>query len=157
MKKMISVLIEWARPFGIVFVYFAADSCGADAVLKFHIMGLFTVIIMCGTVAFESLLLGEAASEKIGYLPNRAYQIQSGLANLAMALTAVIVFMMNWGVYADVTIVTVMLLFFTFSAINHAITAVKERNFKLVNLMRPFMTLLLLGILLPLMIKVLLR
>jgi len=43
-------------------------------------------MIMSGTVAFESLILGEAAPEKIGYEPNRAYQIQSGLANAATAI-----------------------------------------------------------------------
>jgi hypothetical protein len=40
---------------------------------------------MSGSVAFESLLLGEVASEKIGYAPNRAYQIQSGMANVRVA------------------------------------------------------------------------
>jgi len=39
-------------------------------------MAPFTVMLMAGTIAFESLILGEAASEKIGYAPNREYQIQ---------------------------------------------------------------------------------
>lgn len=72
-------------------------------------------MLMSGSVAFESLILGEAASEKIGYRPNRAYQIQSGLANLATALTALLVYMLDWGRYADATIVSVMLMFFTLS------------------------------------------
>ena len=48
-------------------------------------MGPFVVMIMSGTVAFESLILGKAASEKICYEPHRANQIQSGLANAATA------------------------------------------------------------------------
>jgi hypothetical protein len=116
-------------------------------------MGPFIVMIMSGTVAFESLILGEAASEKIGYVPNRAYQIQSGLANAATAITALLVYALNWGLYADVTIVTAMLMFFTFSAANHVATAIMERNMKPVNLLRPAVTLLLIGFLLPLMIK----
>jgi len=50
---------------------------------------------------------------------------------------------MGWGRYADATIVTTMLMFLTFSALNHATIASMERNLKPVNLLRPFMTLLL--------------
>ena len=49
-------------------------------------------------------------------------------------------------VYADATIVIVMLLFFSFSAVNHTVTAIREHNIKPVNLMRPIMTLLLIMI-----------
>ena len=112
-------------------------------------------MLMSGTVAFESLILGEVASEKIGYEPNRAYQIQSGLANAATAITALLVYVLDWGRYADATIVTAMLMFFTFSAANHVATAIMERNMKPVNLLRPAMALLLIGFLLPPMIKAL--
>jgi hypothetical protein len=118
-------------------------------------MGPFVVMIMSGTVAFESLILGEAASEKIGYAPNRAYQIQSGLANSATAITALMVYILNWGRYADATIVIVMLLFFTLSALNHFATAVRGRNMKIVNLLRPAIALLLNVFMLPPMIKAL--
>ena len=112
-------------------------------------------MLMSGTVAFESLILGDVASEKIGYAPHRAYQIQSGLANAAIAVTALLVCLLDWGRYAEAAIVTVMLLFFAFSAANHAATAILERNLKPVNLMRPVMALLLIGFLLPLLIKAL--
>lgn len=112
-------------------------------------------MLMSGTVAFESLILGEAASEKIGYEPHRAYQIQSGLANAATAITALLVYVLDWGRYADATIVTAMLMFFTLSAANHVATAIMERNMKPVNLLRPAMALLLIGFLFPPMIKAL--
>ena len=115
------------------------------------------VRLMSGTVAFESLVLGEAASEKIGYAPNRAYQIQSGLANAAMALTALLVFLLDWGKHADATIVTAMLLFFLFSAANHLRTALNEGNKARINLLRPLSAILLTGILLPPMIHALLH
>ncbi len=105
-----------------------------DAIARFHILGLFVVMLMSGTVAFESLVLGDAASEKIGYAPHRAYQIQSGLANAATALTGFLVYVLGWGRYAEASIVTAMLMFFTFSAINHMPTAVMEGNMKPVNL-----------------------
>ncbi len=154
-KENLSLIMEWLRPAGIGLAIFFADYLGKDAISQFHIMGPFVVILMSGTVAFESLILGEVASEKIGYKPNRAYQIQSGLANAATAITAFLIYVFNWGLYADATIVTSMLVFFTFSAANHAATAIMEQNMKPVNLLRPAITLLLIGFLLPPMIKAL--
>jgi uncharacterized membrane protein required for colicin V production len=154
-KKQLSFMMEWFRPAGIALAVFFAYYLGRDAVSQFHIMGPFIVMLMCGTVAFESLILGEAASEKIGYAPNRAYQIQSGLANAAIALTALLVYVLDWGKYADATIVAVMLIFFLLSAANHLITAIKDGNMKPVNLMRPVLALLLAGLLIPVMVNAL--
>jgi hypothetical protein len=154
-KKRLALAMEWLRPAGIGLAIFFSYYLGKDAISRFHLMGPFVVMLMCGTVAFESLILGEAASEKIGYEANRAYQIQSGLANAATAITALLVYMLDWGRYADATIVTAMLLFFALSAVNHAATAIKEGNLKPVNLMRPVMALLLVGFLLPHMIQAL--
>ena len=154
-KKKLALVMEWLRPAGIGLAIFFAYYLGKDAISRFHIMGPFTVMFMSGTVAFESLVLGEAASAKIGYEPNRAYQIQSGLANASTAITALLVYVLDWGRYADATIVTVMLLFFTFSAANHVATAIREGNMKPVNLLRPAVALLLIGFLFPPMIKAL--
>jgi len=147
--------MEWLRPSGIGLVVFFAYYFGKDAIGRFHILGPFTVLLMSGTVAFESLLLGEAASGKIGYAPNRAYQIQSGLANAAIAGTAGLVYALDWGRYADATVVTAMLMFFAFSAANHVATAIVGRNLKPVNLLRPALALLLAGLLIPPMVKAL--
>jgi len=154
-KKKLSAMMEWLRPAGIGLAIFFAYYFGNDAISRFHILGPFVVMLMSGTVAFESLMLGEVASEKVGYEPHRAYQIQSGLANAATAITALLVYVLGWGRYADATIVTAMLMFFTFSAANHVATAIMGRNMKLVNLLRPAMALLLIGFLFPPMIKAL--
>ena len=154
-KKNLALMMEWLRPAGIGLIIFLAYYRGHDAASQFHIMGPFIVMLMSGTVAFEALILGETASDKIGYAPDRAYQIQSGLANAAMAFTALLVYLLDWGRYADATIVTVMLIFFTFSAANHLATAVRDGNMKPVNLLRPVLTLLLLGLLVPLMVSTL--
>ena len=74
-KKKLAVMMEWLRPAGIVLVFYFANYFGTDATSRFHILGPFLVMLMSGTVAFESLILGEVASEKIGYKPQRAYQI----------------------------------------------------------------------------------
>jgi hypothetical protein len=153
MKSKLAIIIEWLRPCGVVFGFLIAEFYSTDAVSKFHILGPFITAVMCGTVGLESLLLGEAASAKIGYTPNREYQIQSGLSDLAMAVTAIIVYVLNWGRFADAAITTVMLMFFTFSAVNHTATIIRDKNMKTANLMRPILTILLLLFLLPAMIK----
>jgi hypothetical protein len=154
-QKGLSLAMEWLRPFGIGLAIFFGYYFGKDAIATFHILGPSVVIIMSGTVAIESLVLGEIASAKIGYMPNRAYQIQSGLANAATALTAVLVYVLDWGLYADATIVAAMLFFFIFSAANHMVAAIMGQNLRPVNLLRPAMALLLIGFLLPPMIKAL--
>ncbi len=154
-KKKLALMMEWLRPGGIGLAIFFAYYFGNDATARFHIMGPFVVMLMSGTVAFESLLLGDVASEKIGYAPHRAYQIQSGLANAATAITGFLVYVLEWGRYAEATIVTAMLMFFSFSAANHVVTSIMERNMKPVNLLRPAMALLLIGFLFPPMIKAL--
>ena len=154
-KKKLASMMEWIRPAGIAAVFFLAYAFGHDAVSRFHILGPFVVMLMSGTVAFESVILGEAASEKIGYNVHRSYQIQSGLTHAAIAITALLVYAMNWGPQAESAIVTAMLLAFVFSAANHAATAVLERNVKPVNLLRPILALLLTGFLLPPMIAAL--
>jgi len=154
-KKNLSWMMEWLRPSGIGLAIFYAWYFGQDAISRFHIMGPFVVMVMSGSVAFESLVLGETASEKIGYAPHRAYQIQSGLANAATAVTALLVYVLDWGRYADATIVTAMLLFFALSAANHVATAIVGRNLKPVNLLRPALALLLIGFLLPPMFQAL--
>ena len=139
---------HWARHF-----FRLLSGHGCDHTISYY--GAIWVMLMSGTVAFESLVLGEAASEKIGYAPNRAYQVQSGLANAATAVTSLLVYLLDWGRYADATIVTVMLIFFSLSAANHVATAIMGRNMKTVNLLRPAMALLLICFLLPPMLRAL--
>ena len=67
-------------------------SLSDDVIAQFHIFGLLIVVVMSGSVAFESLVLGEISSAKIGYM-----QIQSGLANAAIAITALLVIVLGWG------------------------------------------------------------
>jgi hypothetical protein len=156
-KNKLAMLLEWLRPCGIGLAIFFAYYCGEDAASRFHIMGPFVVMIMSGSVAFEALVLGESASGKIGYSPDRAYQIQSGLANVASAITALLVYVLEWGRFAEAAVVAGMLIFFTLSAANHLATAIVGHNMKTVNLLRPAMTLLLIALLLPPMVAVLSR
>lgn len=158
-KRWLSLIFEWVRPLGVGFLLSTAYSSptvfGTDAVAQFHIVAPLMVMLMSGTVAFEllvmSFVLGEAGALKLGYQPDRAFQIQSGLGLASTAVTALLVFIFNWGLYADLTITTAMLLFFVFSAVNHTVSAIVGRNRSVVNLMRPMLTFALVGGIVPLM------
>lgn len=141
--------MEWIRPVGLSVVFFLAYYYGENPAAILHIMAPFTVIVMAGTISFESLFLGEIASEKIGYSPNREYQIQSGLNNLATALAAAMVFILNWGRYADATVLSVYLIFQFLSGCNHARTVITEKNYARTNLLRPILSLVLIAALVP--------
>lgn len=154
---MLSIAMEWIRPLGISFCFFLAYYYGRDSISIFHILGPSIVIVMNGSIAFESLVLGEVGSEKIGYAPNRAYQIQSGLANLAITTTALFVLLFQWGREADATIVIAMLLFLLMSGFNHLRTAIQDKNMKPINLMRPVISVILTALLLPYLVNSLLQ
>jgi hypothetical protein len=62
---------------------------------------------------------------------------------------------MNWGRFADAAIVSAMLLFFVLSGGNHAFSAIREHNFKPVNLLRPIIALILCAVVLPYMLRAL--
>ena len=149
LKQRIAAAMEWIRPVGISVIFFLAYYFGDDPAAVLHIMAPFTVMLMAGTIAFESLILGETASEKIGYTPSRAYQIQSGLNNLATAMTAAMVFVLDWGKYADATVLSVYLAFQLFSGINHGRTIITEKNCFKTNMLRPVLSFVLLAALVP--------
>lgn len=154
-KRKLATVMEWLRPIGIAIGLAVVYGIGADAATQFHILAPIVVLLVAGTTAFESLWLGEVASEKIGYAANRAYQIQSALNNLALAVVALVVLVLNWGLHAEAAVVLVLLTFFVLSACNHLRTAIREGNRKITNLLRPVMALLLLAAVLPPMIMAL--
>jgi hypothetical protein len=64
---------------------------------------------------------------------------------LSYAFGAVIVYFADWGIKAELTILFVFFFFFMLSAGNHAIEAIRHKNYKWQNINRPFILLLLLA------------
>jgi len=153
MKKLISKLFEYFRFAGIAILFYLTYAYINDNVNRFHVLTFGTVLLMSGATALEGIFLGNESAEKIGYKPDRQYQLQSALANLAIAITAIIVFFAKWGKFADGAIVTAMLLFFLLSGINHALSAIVHRNYRPVNLMRLIFSIILAAAILPSMIN----
>jgi hypothetical protein len=114
-----------------------------DPALRLEIMTAVLILSLNGTVAFGLLFLGDTASERIGYQSDPAFQRQSGFNNLAMVIALIVVFILRWNVFAYLALLTACLVFFFLSSLNHAWSWLKEGNKKTVNVMRPFLTLLL--------------
>lgn len=137
---------ETSRILGLTAAIFFAYLAGnGDPVITLHYLAFLIITILSGLTGIEGIFFGRASAESMGRSADPRYQKQSGGANLAFALTAVLVFSLNWGKIADATILIAALLFFVFSAAFHTweIVAMKNRSVK--NLMRPLMTITLLA------------
>jgi len=132
-------ILRWA---GVIVGFQFAFLRGATPVEQMHILVPWVVGSLAGLTGIESVFFGEAASKSTGYAPS-AYQRQSGFNNLALGATALLVYFLEWGIYAELAVMTILLIFLFLSACNHGWTAWREGNRQVKNLLRPLMTLLL--------------
>jgi len=128
-----------------------AYALGQGPAERLHILTPWVVGSLAGLSAVESLLLGGAAARLSGYAPG-AYQRQSGLNNLALAATALLVWGLGWGTRAEAAVLVALLVFLSLSACNHAWSAWKENNRRPRNLLRPVLTLALVAFTLPVLV-----
>jgi len=152
--KTICKILEYLRIIGVIAGINLAYFLGSDPQQQIHILMPFIVINLSGLTGIESVFFGKVAVELTGYKPS-AYQRQSGFNNLAVAITAILILILKWGMYAEIAILSASLIFFFLSAINHAWSAIKEGNRKLKNLLRPIMTIILLIFIVPFIIRAL--
>ncbi len=139
-------LFEWSRIVGIsAGIFFAYQLGNGDPKITLHYLSLFLIVVMAGLTGIEGLFFGKASAESMGRKSDPQYQKQSGGANLAFALTALLVFIFNWGLYADATILIATLIFFVISAVVHTWDIFATKNHNLKNALRPLLTLALLA------------
>ena len=89
----------------------------------------------------KDFFLGNESAKMKGFEVGSNYQRQSAIALLSYAVIAVVVYLCNWGIRSELTILFTFFFFIFFSAINHGVDAVKNKNYKLQNVNRPFLTL----------------
>ena len=154
-SKRLTDAVEILRPLGIVAAFWVAFGFGTTPAEVFTLLAPALVVLLAGSIAFEGLFFGAAASEKIGYSVDLRYQRQSALANLALAVVAVVVAAAHWGVQAHAAVLLVCLVFLAFSAANHLMSSIRDRNLKPANLARPVLTLVLWIAVAPLMYRAL--
>ena len=153
-KRWICHVLEITRWVCVIIGFQCAFLSSGNPVEQFHILTIWIVAGLAGLTGIESIFFGKIASSVTGYTPS-AYQRQSGMNNLALAITSLIVFLCNWGTYAELTVMSVLLIFLFLSACNHGYSAWKENNLNLKNILRPVMTLLLIAFVIPFIIRAL--
>lgn len=116
-----------------------------DAKGQLHVMIPIVIVAVAGFSGIEGLLFGKQAALAKGYEVGSNYQKQSAIALLSYAFMAIWVFFAQWGIMAELTILFTFLFFFFFSAVNHTIDAIKNKNYKWQNINRPFILLMLIA------------
>ncbi|MCF8241088.1 MAG: hypothetical protein K9J16_06860 [Melioribacteraceae bacterium] len=150
-SKWIISALEITRWITVIIGFQLAYFMGNNDIQRIHILMPWIVISLSGLTGIESLFFGKSASEVTGYVYS-AYQRQSGLNNVSVAITAVLVLILGWGTLAEITILCASLIFLFLSSINHFWSFLKEGNKNIKNQLRPLMTLLLIIFILPLII-----
>ncbi|HPE55014.1 MAG TPA: hypothetical protein P5514_10015 [Bacteroidales bacterium] len=118
---------------------------GYDPEAQLHFMIPVIIVAIAGLSGIEGLFFGKQAATLKGYETGSNYQKQSAIALLSYAVIALVVTVLNWGIKAELTILFVFIFFFFFSGINHAMDAIKRKNYKWQNINRPFITLILIA------------
>lgn len=109
---------------------------------QLHFMIPVVVVAIAGISGIEGLFFGKKAALAKGYETGSNYQKQSSFALLSFAAGAILVYFVNWGLEAELTVLFIFLFFFTLSAGNHGLEAIRHKNYKWQNINRPFILLL---------------
>jgi hypothetical protein len=116
-----------------------------DPFSQLHFMIPIVIVAIAGISGIEGLFFSKSAALVKGYETGSNYQKQSAFGLLSYAFGALLVYFANWGIKAELTILFIFFFFFTLSAGNHAIEAIRHRNYKWQNINRPFILILLLA------------
>jgi len=127
------------------FGYSIGFANGYDPLAQLHFMIPVIISTIAGISGLEGLLFAKKSAEIKGFEVGSNYQRQSAIALLSYAVVAVMVYLFNWGIKAELTIFFAFIFFFIFSGLNHAIEAVKKKNYKWQNVNRPFITFILIA------------
>lgn len=127
------------------FGYQIGFQSGYDPVAQLHFMTPIIIAAVAGISGLEGLLFSKKAAQAKGYEAGSGYQTQSAIALLSYAAIALLVWLLNWGILAELTILFAFCFFFLFSGLNHAVIAVRQHNYKWQNINRPFIAVLMIG------------
>jgi len=142
-------LLDIIRIAGVVVAFYWGYQIGYtgtyNPIAQLHFMIPLIIVSISGISGLEGLFFGNESAKIKGYEVGSNYQRQSAFALLSYAVIAVFVYLFNWGIKAELTILFTFIFFLFFSSINHAVNAIKNKNYKWQNMNRPFLTLLLIS------------
>lgn len=134
---IVSVSFYWGYTIGFAEEY--------NPIAQLHFMIPVIIVAIAGLSGLEGLLFSKKAAEIKGYEVGSNYQKQSAIALLSYAVIALIVYFNEWGIKAELTILFAFIFFFFFSGMNHAWSAIRDKNYKWQNVNRPIIVLLLIA------------
>lgn len=131
--------------FSIYYGYYIGFENGYDPVSQLHVMIPLIILAIAGISGIEGLLFSKVSAELKGFETGSNYQKQSAIALLSYAFVSILVYFYEWGIKAELTIFFTFMFFFIFSGLNHAVDAIKRKNYKWQNINRPIITFLLIA------------
>jgi hypothetical protein len=141
--KILDILRMFIVCAAFFFGYRIGFADGYDPFAQLHFMIPVIIVAIAGLSGLEGLLFAEESAEIKGFETGSNYQRQSAIALISYAAVAIFIFVVNWGIKAELTVFFTFVFFFFFSGLNHAIDAISRKNYKWQNINRPFITLLL--------------
>jgi len=146
---MLLKLLDIIRIGGVVVAFYFGNKIGYangyDPIAQLHFMIPVIIVAVAGISGLEGIFFAKKSAELKGFEVGSNYQRQSAIALLSYAAAAIIVYVSNWGIKAELTILFACIFFFFFSGINHGVDAVRRKNYKWQNINRPFLTFLLIA------------
>ena len=152
-KHTLNNFLELLRWVGAGTGIFLASLIQNNPTKQLDVLCIWVVVSIAGLTGIESVFFGKTGAEQSGYEKGSAYQRQSGFSNIALALSTIFVYLLNWDLQSKASLLIVLLLFLLFSACNHAYSAIKEHNKSIKNFLRPLMTLFLLATIIPFILR----
>ena len=102
--KLLGIL----RILGTVFAFYWGYKIGYtgtyDPIAQLHFMIPIIIVAISGTSGLEGLFLGNESAKMKGFEVGSNYQRQSAIALLSYAVIAVVVYLCNWGIRSELTI-----------------------------------------------------
>ena len=143
----VTIAFYWGYQIGFAETY--------NPIAQLHFMVPVIIVAISGISGFEGLFFGNMSAKIKGFEVGSNYQRQSAIALLSYAAVALIVYFCNWGIKAELTILFTFIFSFFFSAINHGVNAIKNKNYNWQNVNRPFITLILIaGLIYPVIMAI---
>jgi hypothetical protein len=139
---IVSVAFFWGYKIGF--------TNGYDPIAQLHFMIPIIIATISGISGLEGLFFAKKSAEMKGFEGGSNYQRQSDIALLSYAVVAIMVYLCDWGIKAELTIFFAFIFFLVGAAVNHAMEAIQKKNYKWQNINRPFITFMLVaGMLYP--------
>ena len=154
-KTRLIVIFELARYVCVSFGFFLSYQPNVTATEILNTLLLLVVIPLAGLTGLEAIFIGAASAKAKKREIGSTYQTQSGLNNLSTAITAWLVWYLQWGKQASLTVLFVLLTFLILSSMVHTYEYFIKKNKQLIHLIRPLLTTGLILACIPLIIRTL--